>query len=98
MNKDVFFEMVENGEIDELIATVDELTEKVNKLSSENKELHVYHHSDNDGAKVSVKAEKNTKGYNWEISVSGASSVEEAMAKLKDAESQLKAEYGERVA
>ena len=29
-------------------------------------EQHVYHHYDNDGARINVKVEKNTKGYNYE--------------------------------
>lgn len=60
-------------------------------------EQHIYHHSDKSGPTVSVKTEKNTKGYNWEASVSGASSVEEALDLLEKAEKGLRALYGERV-
>ena len=55
---------------------------------------HIYHHYDSDGARVTVKVEKNSKGYNWEAAVSGAKTVEEAMQKLKEAEAQLLATYG----
>ena len=57
-------------------------------------EQHIYHHSDSDGAKVSVKVEKNTKGFNYEASVSGAKTVEEAMALLVDAQKKLQAQFG----
>jgi len=56
---------------------------------------HIYHHSDSDGARVSVKVERNTKGFNYEVSVSGAKSVEEALALLNDAIAKLRATYGE---
>jgi hypothetical protein len=56
---------------------------------------HVYHHNDNDGPKVNVKAEKNSKGYNWEATVTGARSVDEALDMLQEAETGLKAMYGE---
>ena len=59
-------------------------------------EQHLYHHYDNDSARVTVKAEHNTKGYNWEVAVSGAKTVEEAIALLKDAEAKLKATYGQQ--
>ena len=43
---------------------------------------------------VSIKLAKNTKGYNWEVSVTGAGSVDEAMALAREADARLKAEYG----
>lgn len=58
---------------------------------------HVYHHSDNDGPKVYVKVEKNSKGYNWEATVTGVRSVDEALDMLQEAETGLKAMYGEAV-
>ena len=61
-------------------------------------EQHIYHHSDNDGARVNVKVEKNSRGFNYEATVTGAKSVEEAVALLKDAEAQLKALYGAEAA
>ena len=57
-------------------------------------EGHVYHHSDKSGLGVNVKVEKNTKGYNWEVTVTSASSVAEALMVLNDAETSLQAMYG----
>jgi hypothetical protein len=56
-------------------------------------ENHQYHHFDNDGPRVSVKVEKNSKGYNYEAHVSGCKTVDEAMALLNDAVAKLKAAY-----
>lgn len=55
---------------------------------------HVYHHYDNDGARVTVKVIQNTKGFNYEAAVSGAKTVEEAMALLIDAQTKLHKLYG----
>lgn len=55
---------------------------------------HIYHHNDNDGAKVNVSFEKNSKGYNFSATVVGASSVEEAMKLLFEANKALAAEFG----
>lgn len=60
-------------------------------------EVHHYHHSDNDGIRVTVKVEKNSKGYNWEASGSGAKSVAEAIFALSQAEIELRKIYGEPV-
>jgi len=57
-------------------------------------EQHIYHHSDNDGARITVKVEKNTKGFNYEASVSGAKTVDEALSLLKEAQQKLQAAYG----
>jgi hypothetical protein len=57
-------------------------------------EQHIYHHSDSDGVRINVKVEKNTKGFNYEATVTGASSVEEAMHILKKAQAELEAQYG----
>ena len=57
-------------------------------------EQHLYTHSDMDGARVNVKAEKNSKGWNYEAAVSGAKSVEEAMKLLNAATSALAQMYG----
>ena len=46
---------------------------------------HVYHHSAVDGARVNVKVEKNTKGFNWEVTVQDARSVDEALVLIADA-------------
>lgn len=57
-------------------------------------EQHIYHHSDNDGVRISMKVEKNTKGFNYEASVSGAKTVDEAMSALKAAQGSLEAQFG----
>jgi hypothetical protein len=55
---------------------------------------HIYHHNDSDGARVNVKVERNSRGFNYEATVTGAKTVEEAMALLMDAEAKLRAKYG----
>jgi hypothetical protein len=57
-------------------------------------EQHIYHHSDSDGVRINVKVEKNTKGFNYEATVTGAKTVEEAMLALKDAQYRLEEQYG----
>jgi hypothetical protein len=61
------------------------------------REEHIYHHSDNDGVRISIKVEKNTKGFNYEASISGAKNVDEAFAALRDAQYRLEKEYGAQV-
>jgi len=58
-------------------------------------EQHIYHHNDSDGVRINVKVEKNTKGYNYEATVTGAKTVEEAMAALDKAQAALQARFGE---
>lgn len=56
---------------------------------------HIFHHYETLNAdKVRVKVEKNSRGLNYEVSVSGAT-VDEALELLRDAESKLRAEYGQ---
>lgn len=50
---------------------------------------HIYHHYDNDGARLNIKVEKNSKGYNHEITVTGAKTVEEAMKLIDEAQDQV---------
>ena len=57
---------------------------------------HIYHHSDTDGPRINVKVEKNTKGFNYEVTVTGAKTVDEALSLLKDAQQKLQAEFGEK--
>ncbi len=57
-------------------------------------EQHIYHHNDSDGVRINVKVEKNTKGFNYEATVTGAKTVEEAMLALKDAQYRLEETYG----
>ena len=66
------------------------------EMSCNGTEQHVYHHNDGK-AKVSVGIERNTKGYNWSVSVSNASSVQEALALLEEARTQMANSYGEPV-
>lgn len=58
---------------------------------------HVYHHNIESGPRIYVKVEKNTKGFNYEATVSNAISVDEAMTMLKDAQAKLEAEFGSPV-
>ena len=55
---------------------------------------HIYHHSDSDGVRISVKVEKNTKGFNYEASVSGAKTPEEALEVVKKVQKSLELQYG----
>ena len=57
-------------------------------------EQHIYHHYDNDGARINVKVEKNSKGFNYEATVTGAKSVAEAILLVAQTEKELKALYG----
>lgn len=59
-------------------------------------EQHVYHHSDSDGPRVNVKVESNSRGFNYEATVTGAVSVEQAISMLKDAETKLQELYGKK--
>jgi len=60
----------------------------------ENTEQHVYHHSDSDGLRINLKVEKNTKGFNYEATVTGAKTVEEGMAVLRSAQADLEKNFG----
>ena len=55
---------------------------------------HIYHHDANAGPTITVKAEKNTKGFNYEAAVSGAATVEQAMTLLNQAIDALESRYG----
>lgn len=52
---------------------------------------HVYPPQDD---RVRIKLVKNTKGYGWEISISGESS-EDTLKSLRQIEQQVRTEYGE---
>ncbi len=58
-------------------------------------EVHYYHHYDNDPApaKVNAKVEQNSRGMNYEVTVTGASTPEEAARLAKEAMQRLKAEF-----
>jgi hypothetical protein len=57
-------------------------------------EQHVYHHSAQDGPHIAVKVEKNTKGYNFEASITNAASVDQALALVDELITRLQAQYG----
>lgn len=56
-------------------------------------EQHIYQHADST-PRISVKVEKNTKGYNWEAGISNAINVEDAMALLQIVTQSLERVYG----
>ena len=60
-----------------------------------NTEQHVYHHYDATGVTVNVKVEKNSKGYNWEVTVIGAKSPGAALDLIEQAEQELLEVYGD---
>jgi hypothetical protein len=55
---------------------------------------HIYHHNDN-APVIFAKVEKNSKGYNFEASVGGCSTVEEALTLLATAMARLESIYGQ---
>ena len=55
---------------------------------------YVIHKTFDSGPRLNVKIEKNTKGFNYEATVTGAKTVEEAMHILETAEQQLRQKYG----
>lgn len=56
--------------------------------------VHHIHHSEPTTPHISVKAEKNSKGVNWEVSVSGCKSVFEAMDLLDTATADMEKRLG----
>lgn len=56
--------------------------------------VHHYHHSVDNGPSLTIKGERNTKGWNVEIGVSGARTVEEAVKLLDDLKAQAEARFG----
>ena len=56
-------------------------------------ETHIYHHQDHT-IRVSVKAERNTKGWNYEASVADASNPDEAVEILRRTTDSLARVYG----
>jgi hypothetical protein len=47
------------------------------------------------GPTVNIKLIKNTKSYGWEVKAQDCGSVAEAMALLKQADTQLRIEFGD---
>jgi hypothetical protein len=58
---------------------------------------HVVHSWADSGPKLSLKAEKNSKGYNWEVSISSAKDVDEAMRMLAETDARLKTQFASPV-
>lgn len=61
-------------------------------------EQHVFNHYDQAAPRINVKAEKNSKGFNYEATVTGAETVEQAMGLLRQAVQALESEYGKTAA
>lgn len=55
---------------------------------------HIYHHYEKAQPSITLKVEKNTKGFNYEAAVSGCSGVAEAMALIEQAIGELEARFG----
>ncbi len=52
----------------------------------------VYHHND-DRPRLSIKVEKNSKGFNWEISVSNCTSLDQAFDYLDNMDYEMRQRY-----
>lgn len=59
-------------------------------MDNEMKIIHLYDKQPKD---ISIKLEKNTKGYNWEISYAGED-IEAVLTKIREANEKLTKEYG----
>ena len=55
---------------------------------------HIYHHAEKAPPTINVKAERNSKGWNYEATVIGAETVDAALTLLADATRKLEAQYG----
>lgn len=55
---------------------------------------HVYHHNEPVEMRLNVVVEKNTKGYNYSVTVVNASCTEEALEVIDDTINSLAAQYG----
>jgi len=58
----------------------------------ETQEMKIIHLYDRQPAEISVKLERNSKGYNWEISYKGEN-ADEVLAKIREVNQKLMAEY-----
>lgn len=59
-------------------------------MMDELKMIHIYDKQPRD---ISIKLEKNTKGYSWEISYAGED-LDKVLEKIREANARLQAEYG----
>jgi hypothetical protein len=57
-------------------------------------ESHVYTHTEKPEPTVNLSIEKNTKGFNWGVTVIGASSVAEGLELLDKARDEMASRYG----
>lgn len=64
---------------------------------SESRQVDVYHHRGDDGPKINSAVEKNSKGYNYSATVTGARSPEEAIALIAQTLQHLRDLLGEEV-
>jgi len=53
---------------------------------------HTFHHND-DTPRIAVKVEKNSRGVNWEVSISNATDPDIALNLLRETETRIKAMY-----
>lgn len=61
----------------------------------EQNDQHIYHHFDNDGARIGVKVEKNSRGFNYEATVTGSKTVQDALDLLFKAQTELEKRYAQ---
>ena len=54
---------------------------------------HIYHHHDDDKPRVAAKAEKNSRGWNLEASVSNCLTPDQTIALLKEVTDSLQRTY-----
>lgn len=84
--------------MDAIDQAVNELKRQAAALGYDlNPEVHIYHHRDDDGPRINVSVEKNSKGYNWTATITGASSPANALQWLQWCEENLRKTYGEPV-
>jgi len=56
-------------------------------------QVHHFHHNDLRNPTISVKIERNTKGYNFEVNIAGANSTPEALQLLDTMVMELEQRY-----
>lgn len=73
------------------IGNAPEFQDMLNDLHKAAGEHSYVHHIQDSGYRVNVKMEKNSRGFNYEITVTNASSVDEAIALATDAKAKMEA-------
>jgi hypothetical protein len=61
-------------------------------LDEVSKDQHTFHHND-ENPRITVKVEKNSRGVNWEVSISNATDPDIALSLLHETETRIKAIY-----